>query len=186
MDKFKEFYNEKNGKIILFFGFYLIFFIFLGFYMKGLNNTPPDNTNKDEIKITSYTINNLVNSDYKYDIKILDNDESITFSGTKNNIDYANYENKYFLDIYNINQLLKRSKFIESNDYVLSYELNNKEINDLLLTTKDDGINKIDVIVNKNSAVNKIVMDLSNYMGKNTFQITINYNTGEENENSFS
>ena len=55
-------------------------------------------------------------------------DESITFEGTKDNIDYANYKNKYFLDIYNVNQLLKRSKYIDTIDgTVLKYELNNSE-----------------------------------------------------------
>ena len=36
MDGFKTFYNDKKGKYILFFGFYLIFFIFLAIYMRSM------------------------------------------------------------------------------------------------------------------------------------------------------
>ena len=187
MDGFKDFYNNRHGKAILFFGFYLIFFIFLAIYIRGLNtnnkNTPKEETKVEE-KITSYNLSNLINNDYKYNISIIDNEETITFSGTKSNIDYANYPNKYFLDIYNINQLLKKSKFIDSEDFVLSYELNNSEINDILLTNKKEGINKIYVNVNGKGEVNKILMDLTNYLEKDKYEIIINYLVGEENENS--
>ena len=188
MDKFKDFYNNRNGKMILFFGFYLIFFIFLGFYMKSLKNNTTilnDQTTVEE-KITTYDISNLINNDYSYNINIFDNDDIITFNGTKYNIDYGNYYNKYFLDIYNINQLLKKSKFIDSSGLVLSYELANKELNDILLTNKNDGTNKIDILVNKNGGVEKITMDLSKYMGKEKYEIIIIYKIGEQNENSVS
>lgn len=189
MDGFKDFYNNKNGKMILFFGFYLIFFIFLAFYMKSLNDNKTS-VPKDEIKqeetITTYDLSYLINNDYVYNIVITDNDDVITFNGTKNNIDYGNYSNKYFLDIYNINQLLKRSRLIGSKDLVLSYELLNSEINDILLTNKENGINKIDVLVNKTSQVEKITMDLSKYMEKEKYLVVISYKQGEQNENSVS
>ena len=94
--------------------------------------------------------------------------------------------NKYFLDIYNINQLLKKSKYIDSKDKVLSFELTNAEINDILLTNKPDGLNKIDVMVNDKKEVVKVNFDLTNYMEKNIYQINISYTLGEENENSAS
>ena len=188
MDKYKDWYNNRKGKMILFFGFYLIFFIFLGIYIRNLNANKQIDSKKDETKIeekiTSYDISNLINHDYSYNINIIDNSETITFNGTKSNIDYGNYANKYFLDIYNINQLLKKSKFIDSKDLVLSYELNNSEINDILLTKKESGINKISVYVNEKTEVKKIVMDLSKYMEKERFEITITYLVGEDNENS--
>ena len=188
MDKYKDWYSNRNGKMILFFGFYLIFFIFLGIYIRNLNANKQTNPKKDETKIeekiTSYNLSNLINNDYKYNINIIDNSEIITFNGTKSNIDYANYVNKYFLDIYNINQLLKKSKFIDSKDLVLSYELSNNEINDVLLTKKESGINKISVYVNEKSEVKKLIMDLSKYMEKDKYEITITYLVGEENENS--
>lgn len=188
MDNFKTFYNEKNGKMILFFGFYLIFFIFLGFYMRGLNNERKANETKNEPvvqeKITSYDISGLVNSDYTYNINVYDNEDTINFTGTKDNIDYANYQYKYFFDIYNVNQLLKKSKFSGSEGYVLSYELDNSELNNILLTQKNDGTNKIDVMVNAKTEVRKITMDLSNYVEKEKYTIIITYTVGDENENS--
>ena len=195
MDGFKDFYNNKKGKAILFFGFYLIFFIFLAIYMRSLNANRQENTSNEETnvveKITSYDISNLINNDYEYTIKIIDYDnsvdESVTFKGTKNNIDYANYKYKYFLDIYNINQLLKKSKYIDTEDYtVLKYELNNSEINDILLTQKEDGANKIEVYVNEKTEVQEIVLDLSNYFGKEEFHIELFYSEVDNNENSLS
>ena len=188
MDKFKVFYNEKNGKMILFFGFYLIFFIFLGIYIRNIqSNKPENNTSENQVeeKITSYNMSNLINNDYSYNINITDGSDTLTFKGTKNNVDYANYPDKYFLDIYNINQLLKKSKFIDSENRVLSYEINSSELNDILLTNKPLGVNKIYVHVNKDAMVQKIVMDLTSYMEKE-FIITIDYSVGGENENNIS
>lgn len=191
MDGFKTFYNDKKGKYILFFGFYLIFFIFLAIYIRTIRENKPIEKPKEEVasKITTYDISNLINNDYKYMIKIIDydenSDESITFEGTKNNIDYANYKNKYFLDIYNVNQLLKRSKYIDTIDgTVLKYELNNSEINDILLTQKPEGINKIEVYVNEETKVQEIILDLSNYFEKEFFRIEMFYTEVENNENS--
>ena len=190
MDDFKNWYGEKKGKYVLFFGFYLIFFIFLAIYIRTIKSDKPKEEKKEETvqeeKITTYNISNLINNDYSYTIEIIDNDDTIVFNGTKSNVDYANYEYKYFLDIYNINQLLKRSRLVNSENYVLNYELQNKEINDILLTEIKDGSNKIEVYVNEKTFVNKIIIDLSNYLEKDQYQITINYIVGEENENSSS
>ena len=190
MDGFKTFYKEKNGKYILFFGFYFIFFIFLAFYLRSMNADKPQEEEKpkEEVveKITTYNISNLTNNDFSYNILITDNEEIIRFEGKKSNVDYANYEYKYFLDIYNINQLLKRSKLVSSEDYILTYELENKEINDILLTSKNNGVNKIYVYVNKTGEINKIYFDLSNYLEKDIYEISINYVVGENNENSSS
>ena len=189
MNKFKEFYNEKKGKYILFFGFYLIFFIFFAIYIRSLRANVPEEPKKEEEeveKITTYNISNLINEDYHYTIEIVDNEEIINFQGTKNNIDYANFPNRYFLDIYNLNQLLKKSKLVNSEGSILTYELNNSEINDILLTDKSDGINKIMVYVNENGEVNKIDLDLSNYLEKDKYTISINYEIGDRNENSSS
>ena len=189
MDKFKEWYKEKKGKHILFFGFYLIFFIILAIYFRSIGNEPKEEPKKEEQKeevIKTYDISNLINNDYEYEIIVTDNNSETTFKGSKTNVDYANFSNKYFLDIYNINQLLKRSKFISSKDNVLTYELTNKEINDILLTEREDGVNKIDVYVNEKDEVEKIVFDLSKYLDKEIYQIDINYTVGDNNENSSS
>ena len=186
MDKFKTFYNEKKGKYILFFGFYFFFFIFLAIYLRNIRaNIQKEEVNEpEEVVVNTYDISNLINNDYEYKIEIIDNDEIIYFNGKKSNVDYANFDNKYFLDIYNINQLLKRSKLVDSKNYVLTYELDNSILNDLLVTNKSDGINLIDVYVNKDTKINKIIFDLSNYFDKNNYQITIDYVVGDNNENS--
>ena len=179
MNNFKDWYSNRKGKQIIFFAFYIVFFILFAIY---INN----NKEQHEKKITTYSISNLINNDYKYEILIFDDNNVITFKGNKNSIDYANYENKYFLDIYNINQLLKKSKFINSNNNILNYELNNIEINDILLTNKPSGINKIELYVDDSGGVEKINMDLSNYLEKTTYRININYILGDNNENSVS
>ena len=192
MDGFKTFYNDRKGKYILFFGFYLIFFIFLAIYIRTVRENKPVNENKEEIvekEITTYDISKLINNNYEYRFVVLDvdkdgSDNSATFAGTKNNIDYANFENKYFLDIYNINQLLKRSKYIGTENRVLKYELSNSEINDILLTQKKDGVNKIEVYVNENGEVFEIIMDLTNYFEKENYVIEMIYTEVDENENS--
>lgn len=191
MDGFKEFYNDRKGKYILFFGFYLIFFIFLAIYIRTARINKPVEEPKEEVasKITTYDLSNLINNDYKYMIKITDydetGDESVTFEGTKNNVDYANYKNKYFLDIYNVNQLLKRSRYIDTIDgLVLKYELKNSEINDILLTQKEEGINKIEVYVNEEAKVQEIILNLSNYFEKEKYVIEIFYTEVDNNENS--
>lgn len=189
MDGFKTFYNEKKGKYILFFGFYIIFFIFIAIYVRSYNaNNPKEEKKEEQVieKITTYDISSLINNNYSYNIKIIDNGEMVSFSGTKDDIDYANYQYKYFLDIYNLNQLLKRSKLINSENYVLLYELENKEINDILLTEKNDGINKIAVYVNGKTEVEKIYLDLTNYLEKEIFEIAIDYSVGDNSENSSS
>ena len=191
MNGFKTFYNDKKGKYILFFGFYLFFFVFLAIYMREVNaNKPKENTTKEEEKpvekVSTYDISYLINNDYQYSIEITDDDEKINFNGSKSNVDYANYPNKYFLDIYNINQLLKRSKLVNSENNVLSYELSNSEINDILLTNQTEGINFINVYVNDKTEIEKIVFDLSGYLDKKTYEIIINYMVGENDEDSSS
>ena len=186
MDGFKTFYNEKKGKYILFFGFYLIFFIFLAIYLRTANANKPKEEPTKEQEITTYDISNLINNDYSYSILINDEEDTINFNGSKNNVDYANYDNKYFLDIYNINQLLKRSKLDNSENYVLTYLLNTSEINDILLTNKPESVNEIKVGVSENGEIKKITLDLSKYFEKNIYQITIDYIVGENNENSAS
>ncbi len=184
-EKFKYFYNERNGKIILFFGFYLIFFAVLGVFLRNVNNNPKENEEQKEV-ITTYDVSKIVNNDFTYQIKVLDNDEIVEFNGTKNNVDYENYANKYFFDIYNINQLIKKSKYVKTEENVLYYELSNEEINEVLLTEKNTGLNQIEVSVKDDTSVYQIVLDLAKYLEKDKYLITINYSIGEENENSIS
>ena len=170
MDNFKEWYTERKGKYILFFGFYIIFFAFLAIMIRSSRNSEPvkieEDTKEEEKQILTYDITNLINNDYNYEIVVNDNEELTTFKGSKNNIDYANFENKYFLDIYNINQLLKKSKYIDGQNGVITYELANSELNEILVTEKGEGTNKIYVYINEKNEVESIILDLSNYLEK--------------------
>lgn len=190
MDDFKDWYSNKKGKQILFFGFYIIFFAFLAIYIRSINKDKPKEQKKEETKqvekITTYDITDLLDNNFEYEIVINDNDELTTFNGSKTHVDYNNFNNKYFLDIYNINQLLKKSKFINSSDHVLTYELSNSSLNELLSKEEKNGNNRIDVYVKSDTKVERIVLDLANFLEKDVYQINIKYIVGDTNENSSS
>ena len=179
--KFKEFYQSKRGRAILFFGFYLIFFLVLTIAFKNASNmdnkNKVNNTNKEsEIKENAslYSMKNLLDNNFNYNIEVVDDDKIETFTGTKNNVDYNNFDNKYFFDIYNLNQLIKKSKFIKTEENVYYYEIENDTLNSILNVEKENGINKINVYAS-NSQVAKITLDLSEFMEKENYRITISY-----------
>ena len=179
--KFKEFYQSKRGRAILFFGFYLIFFLVLTIAFKNASNmdnkNKVNNTNKEsEIKENAslYSMKNLLDNNFNYNIEVVDDDKIETFTGTKNNVDYNNFDNKYFFDIYNLNQLIKKSKFIKTEENVYYYEIENDTLNSILNVEKENGINKINVYAS-NSQVEKITLDLSEFMEKENYRIAISY-----------
>ena len=179
--KFKEFYQSKRGRAILFFGFYLIFFLVLTIAFKNANNmdnkNKVNNANKEsEIKENTslYSMKNLLDNNFNYNIEVVDDDKIETFTGTKNNVDYNNFDNKYFFDIYNLNQLIKKSKFIKTEENVYYYVIDNNTLNSILNVEKENGINKINVYAS-NSQVEKITLDLSEFMAKENYRITISY-----------
>lgn len=179
--KFKDFYQSKRGRAILFFGFYLIFFLVLTIAFKNASNMDNknkiNNTNKEsEIKENTslYSMKNLLDNNFNYNIEVVDDDKIETFTGTKNNVDYNNFDNKYFFDIYNLNQLIKKSKFIKTEENVYYYEIENDTLNSILNVEKENGINKINVYAS-NSQVAKITLDLSEFMEKENYRITISY-----------
>ena len=179
--KFKEFYQSKRGRAILFFGFYLIFFLVLTIAFKNASNmdnkNKVNNTNKEsEIKenVSLYSMKNLLDNNFNYNIEVVDDDKIETFTGTKNNVDYNNFDNKYFFDIYNLNQLIKKSKFIKTEENVYYYEIENDTLNSILNVEKENGINKINVYAS-NSQVEKITLDLSEFMEKENYRIAISY-----------
>ena len=179
--KFKEFYQSKRGRAILFFGFYLIFFLVLTIAFKNANNmdnkNKVNNANKEsEIKENTslYSMKNLLDNNFNYNIEVVDDDKIETFTGTKNNVDYNNFDNKYFFDIYNLNQLIKKSKFIKTEENVYYYEIENDTLNSILNVEKENGINKINVYAS-NSQVAKITLDLSEFMEKENYRIAISY-----------
>ena len=190
-DKIKVFYQSKRGRAICFFSFYLIFFLVLAIYLKQQQNVIKDEPKKETNVISNNQSNNktnndsffdiskIVNSNYEYLYTVNDNNKIINYQGKRLNVDYLNFENNYFLDIYNVNQLIKKSKVISKEKNILHYELTNSVLNELLLTNKPEGLNMIDVYINDNKEVEKIVMDLKNYFEKEIYEITLEYKVGE-------
>lgn len=187
-DKIKVFYQSKRGRAICFFSFYLIFFFVLDIYLKQQQNVIKDEHKEEKTNIISnnksnndsfFDISKIINSNYEYLYTINDNNKIINYQGKRLNVDYLNFENNYFLDIYNVNQLIKKSKVISKEKNVLHYELTNSVLNELLLTNKPEGLSMIDVYINDNKEVEKIVMDLKNYFEKEIYEITLEYKVGE-------
>ena len=165
--------DNKYKRASLFFGFYLIFFIFLFIYMKA--NTKENNEiKKEENPIISVDnpINELINSANEYSIIVNDNNEIVTIDD--------NYEYKYFLNSHNLNQLIKNSKLIKNDGNILEYELTNDTINSFLNTQNPSGINTISLFYNK-SKLEKIILDLYSYMEKDTYTIIFTKD-GDKNE----
>ena len=174
--------NNKTLKYSLFFGFYLIFFILLFIYMRNNNFVSDTKEEKEEVKEEiniNNPLNKLLNNNFNYEIIIKDDHQVITFNGLKDNPDYNDYEYKYFLDIYNINQLIKRSKLIRDDNNSINYEISNLEISGILNTIKEEGINNIDINIIEGN-ITEINLDLHNYLDKEEF--IINYKIGDNNE----
>ncbi len=181
INKIKE---NKKLKAALFFGFYFFFFLFLFTYIGNNNVSSKDNTDKtieEKEEIKEYSIKYLTDNNYIYHF-IIDDDNKITeYNGTKENIDYTEFDNKYFLDIFNINQLIKKSKYINTTDSTMNYEISNDDISSLINNEKMEGISKINVHVT-NGNLDKVILDLSSYMQKEKYLITLNYEVGEEDD----
>ncbi len=178
-------FNNKKLKAILFFGFYFIFFLFIFIYVKSNNITINSNYNQEsekvvEEKIKTYSINHLMDNNYSYHFVINDNDKEIIFNGTKDNIDYDEFDNKYFLDIYNDNQIIKNSKYIDTKDNVLSYEVSNFLLSALVNGSVLEGNSKVDVYVDGKGNLVKVILDLSSFMQKDKYLITLNYEVGDD------
>ena len=183
MKNFKEFYQSSRGKAILFFGFYLVFFIFLAFYLQKLNEkveVEEEKKSNQEIVNKVYNIKDLYNYNFDYEFIISDNGDETRFSGTREKVDYEDFANKYFLIFTNINQLIKKSKLVSKIDNMESYEITNETLNELLETTKENGINKITEIDDEKKV--QIILDLSSFMEKESYVIKLNYMVGGNNE----
>ena len=184
-DKIKEFNDNKKLKAALFFGFYFFFFLFIAIYVRKNNitiNSSVDD-NKEEVvveEIKTYSISNLIDNDYSYEFIINDNNDDIYNLNNAENKD--EYQYKYFLDIYNVNQIIKNSKHIETKDLVLSYETSNFLLSALIDKTILEGVSTFNVTVDNKGNLIKVVMDLSSLMEKDKYIITLNYKVGDANE----
>lgn len=183
----KKIKENKKIRASIFFGFYFFFFLFLVVYIK--NNNLIDNSNKnienkieEKKEIKEYSIKYLTDNNYKYHYIINDDSKVIEFNGTKETIDYNDYEYKYFLDIYNVNQIIKNSKYLGTENNTLNYDIENKTLCSLTDIEEISGISKISVNVSDNHNLEKVIMDLSTYMKKDKYIITLEYEVGEDND----
>jgi hypothetical protein len=198
-DKLKKLFNReekdvspevKRKKMIVFFGFYLIFFIFLFIWLKNSN---VENTNVPTDEETSFTYKTdlIENNNYTYVYEIEENENVNTIRGIRDDENYqlSEYKYKYFLDIYNIKKLIKNSKYLykidNNNEISYKYEIENKTISNLLQNSKEieNGVNNILVYVDNNDNVYKIELDLSSYMVSineyTKYHLTLYYGIGE-------
>jgi hypothetical protein len=198
-DKLKKLFNReekdvspevKRKKMIVFFGFYLIFFIFLFIWLKS-NNVENTNVPTDEETSFTYKTDLIENNNYTYVYEIEENENVNTIRGIRDDENYqlSEYKYKYFLDIYNIKKLIKNSKYLykidNNNEISYKYEIENKTISNLLQNSKEieNGVNNILVYVDNNDNVYKIELDLSSYMVSineyTKYHLTLYYGIGE-------
>ena len=167
----------KRQKALFFFGFYLLFFIaFFTIVNNSKKNIPKvevEEKEKDTDKTLYFT--ELLDINYQYTIEVNDNNEINKYQGTKDSIDYKECKYKYFFDLYNINQLIKKSKVIEKIDNYSKYSLDNKELNDLL-ETESQGNTIIEIKEGEELEIN---LDLHEYYQKDVFQIKILLKEGD-------
>lgn len=167
IDKFKGFYHNKNGKAILFFSFYAVFFLILALSLsKEKNNDIPKENNVSNF----LSISDVINLDnYKYSISVNDDGNLVNYYGSKKVIDYNDFEYKYFFEPTSINQLTKKGIIKENNQY----EISNEVLNKLLNTEKNDGNNYLVIYPYEDKVVTNL--DLHEYMNKNIYSIEIIY-----------
>lgn len=166
-DKVKEFLQSKIGRHTIFFGFYLIFFILVLLLVKNLNTSFEEKNKKNENPSqVHYQIDCLNNNSYLYEYEIIYDNEKIVFKGIKGDNDFREFPHAHFLNIYNLNQILKNAKIVETNTNMLMYEIGNQELNDLYQENEiiNDNINTIKVFVDTNYCLKSFEMDLSNYI----------------------
>ena len=176
--------------MIGFFGFYIVFFIVLFIWMKSFDTNTNNEVNHDETVIT-YKTDLIENNNYTYVYEIIENDQTYTFKGIRDqeNYDVSEYKYKDFLDIYNIKKLIKNSKYLykidNNNEISYKYELSNKKVASMLQKEEDveDGINNIIVYVDSSDNAYKIELDLSSYMRSineyTKYHLTLYYGAGE-------
>ena len=156
MKRIKE---NKTLKYSLFFGFYLIFFIFLGVYLNRMNDKI--NSPTQEEKNGEYSLTALM--DNSYQVEIREEEKSVVYNVSDLEAKSESYA--YFGNIYNLNQLIKKSRFVEEKDHILYFLLNNKELNALLNTEMEEKDNEIKLLVNDERIVKEISLSLDNYYG---------------------
>ena len=143
----KAFYQTKIGKMTFFFGFYFFFFLFLAFFLKGNidnSNNTNNNGNSDNSTVNENVNKNpsnelfntelLINDNYYYKYEVTGDEKCVTFEGRindKNDL-LEEYAYNYFLNIYNIRQIIKNSKYLSREEVegvvIYNYEVTTSTI----------------------------------------------------------
>ena len=180
----------KRKKTIMFFGFYLVFFLFLFIWMKSYGSNPRNEEIKEDTEIT-YKTDMIENNNYTYVFEIEEDNNTYSYKGIRDDENYevSEYKYKFFLDIYNIKKLIKNSKYLyktdNNNEISYKYEIDSKTLSNMLQDGKtvENGINNIIVYVDSTNNAYKIELDFSNYMKSieeyQRYHLILYYGAGE-------
>ena len=204
----KAFRSEK-GKRLSFVIFYLFFFIFLFIFLhtetpevstiepKPFESSLPFVTST--LENNDYTFKYIVNSNLnellylvnKTNNSIIVNDDTGTFEFTyKNGVltttDSKKVIHSELLSIYELKRIIKSSKLVsetklnETNEYLYTYKITNRDLSSILLDaiTNGDIENEIIIKTDSNKEIKEVDFDLINYEKElnqelNNFKITI-------------
>ncbi len=186
----------KRKKTIMFFGFYLLFFLFLFIWMKSYGSNPRNEEIKEDTEIT-YKTDMIENNNYQYSYYIEENDNTYTFSGVRDDENYelSEYKYKELVNIYTIKQIIKNAKYllkVENGSDLISYkyEITNKDLAKILNYKEnlEDGTNPIIIFVDKDKNIYQIDFDYSNYMKAigefDSYKLTVKYGVTNNEESS--
>ena len=174
--------KEKRKKALLFFGFYFVFFLILFLNMQSnkkiIEKLDENIVIKDEVIDNNLYFGTLRYINYQYDYEVNDNNEIISYHGTKTESDYNASPYKYFFDIYNINQLIKKSKVVEKIDNYTKYSLANENL-DELLESETQGNTIIEIKENEELEID---IDLHEYYKKDLFKLKLLFRRDDIND----
>ena len=170
---------SKRKKAIIFFGFYLFFFLILfsTFNQKKVIETNLETTDEKEKSYSILYFNNVLKlDDFQYNFEIMVDEEVLSYHGTKKDTDYQESEYQYFFDIFNINQLLKKSKVLEKIDNYGKYRLDNQDLDASLKTSGHTGNTIIEIKEDKELEID---IDLHEYYQKELSKIKLIFMEGD-------
>jgi len=191
----KERPDIKKKRMILFFGFYFVFFALLIYFIKTTRNEVKVPPVKEEDVL--YKTDMIENNNYQYSYYIEENDNNFIFEGFRDdeNFDLSEYKYKELVNIYTIKQIIKNSKYllkIENGTDLISYkyEITNNALAKILNNNEklENETNSIIIYVDKDKNIYQIDFDYSNYMKANgefdSYKLTVKYGVTNNEESS--
>lgn len=165
IEKFNEIKEMKNGKAILFFGFYLFFFIVLFLTIKFSDKRPLPSSDEYE-KGSNYTfyLDNIASNNYHYLY-------TITLDGVKYEYDGVKYNNQELFNMNTINYYRKGDAFFTNNGiwiksenpYIYDKFLDINNISEIIelatyesKTSYEDGRQKYNFLISSNTLNQKL------------------------------